>query len=123
MTVDALRGVGRWLGVGLTGLINVLDPERIALGGFFGRAYPYVIDAIGEEIDRRMMARSRWDVQIVQARLGSDAVLVGAGELALASILDDPTTIPLAEPLDSGDGRSLTAPTPTNYGSLIAGSY
>jgi hypothetical protein len=117
------RGIGRWLGVGLTGLTHVLDPERISLGGFFGRPYPYGIEAVGEEIERRRMARAMRNVQVVQARLGSDAVLIGAGELALTSLLDDPTTILLAASLDSDEGHVLPVPTFTTYGNPISWSH
>ena len=38
----ALEHVGRWLGIGLAGLVNVLNPRLIVLGGLFGRIHPYV---------------------------------------------------------------------------------
>ena len=39
----ALDQVGRWLGIGLAGLVNILDPRLIVLGGLFGRIHPFVI--------------------------------------------------------------------------------
>jgi predicted NBD/HSP70 family sugar kinase len=90
-TLEALGGLGRWLGFGLAGLVNLLDPERIALGGLFGRLHPFVADAIADELGRRRMTQAREPVAIVPAELGPDAPLVGAAELALASLLDDPS--------------------------------
>ncbi|HET7678333.1 MAG TPA: ROK family protein [Candidatus Limnocylindrales bacterium] len=86
----ALDSVGRWLGIGLAGLVNLLDPERIILGGLFGRVHPYVARRIEEELDRRALAAPRQLVRVVPARLGIDAPLIGAAELALQAFLDDP---------------------------------
>jgi predicted NBD/HSP70 family sugar kinase len=96
-TLEGLRHIGRWLGIGLVGLANTLDPDRIALGGIFGRFHPYVRESIASELARR-----RWmaagHVEIVAARLREDAPLLGAAEAALESVLEDPTTIPVTRP-------------------------
>ena len=39
---SALDHVGRWLGIGLAGLVNILDPRLVVLGGLFGRIHPFV---------------------------------------------------------------------------------
>jgi predicted NBD/HSP70 family sugar kinase len=82
--------VGRWLGVGLAGLINTFNPELIVLGGMFGRIHPFVARTVGEEIDRRALAASRTLARIVPATLGIDASLIGAAELAFEPLLADP---------------------------------
>jgi predicted NBD/HSP70 family sugar kinase len=91
-TLDGLHSIGRWLGTGLVGLANTLDPDRIALGGMFGRIHPYVRESIASELARR-----RWmaagHVEIVEAGLREDAPFLGAAEAALESVLEDPTTI------------------------------
>jgi predicted NBD/HSP70 family sugar kinase len=93
-TLDGLQAIGRWLGIGLVGLANTLDPDRIALGGMFGRIHPFVRESIASELARR-----RWmaagHVEIVPARLSGDAPLLGAAEAALESVLEDPTTVPV----------------------------
>jgi predicted NBD/HSP70 family sugar kinase len=107
-TLDGLRVIGRWLGIGLVGLANTLDPDRIALGGMFGRFHPYVRESIASELGRR-----RWmaagHVEIVAARLLEDAPLLGAAEMALESVLEDPTTIPIARHGGSTRGRRASA--------------
>ena len=90
----AVSPLGRWLGLGIAGLVNVLDPERIALGGLFGRLHPYVSAAITEELTARRMTPSRSRVEVMPAQLGADAPLIGAAELALAPLLDDPSVAP-----------------------------
>jgi predicted NBD/HSP70 family sugar kinase len=88
----ALDHVGRWLGVGLASLVNVLDPRLIVLGGLFGRIHPFVITSLTRELDRRTLPASRALVRVVPAMLGVDAPLLGAAELAFESLLSDPTT-------------------------------
>ena len=83
------RSVGRWLGVGLAGLVNILNPRLIVLGGLFGRIYPFVA-ALEDELDRRALAAPRRLVRVVPATLGEDAPLLGAAELAFEPLLADP---------------------------------
>jgi len=86
----ALDETGRWLGIGLAGLVNLLNPELVVLGGRFGRILPYVSDSLEEELDRHALAAPRALVRIVPSRLGADALLLGAAEIAFEAVLADP---------------------------------
>ncbi len=86
----ALDGVGRWLGIGLAGLVNILNPGVVVLGGLFGRVYPFVETRVAREMGRRALVAPRGLVRVVPARLGIDAPLLGAAELALEPLLADP---------------------------------
>lgn len=90
--LSALDHVGRWLGVGLAGLVNILNPQLVVLGGVFGRIHPFVSRTIDDELDRRALAAPRRLVRVVPSRLGVDAPLLGAAELALEPLLADPAT-------------------------------
>jgi predicted NBD/HSP70 family sugar kinase len=105
-TLDGLQTIGGWLGIGLVSLANTLDPDRIALGGMFGRFHPYVAASIASELGRR-----RWmaagHVEIVAASLLDEAPLLGAAEAAFEGVLEDPTTIPIIQlSRIARDGRS-----------------
>ncbi|MDQ3937987.1 MAG: ROK family protein [Chloroflexota bacterium] len=86
----ALHEVGRWLGYGLAGLVNTLNPERVVLGGLFGRVHPFVAPIVERELDRRALAGPRRLVDVAPAELGEDAPLIGAAELAFEDFLADP---------------------------------
>lgn len=88
-----LREVGRWLGIGMGGLVNTLDPRRIALGGLFARLHPYVVESINEQLGQWSMPAARSDVEVVPAALGQDAPILGAAELVFRPLLADPTSI------------------------------
>ncbi|MGZ3147802.1 ROK family protein [Lentzea chajnantorensis] len=83
----AVRGVVERLAVGLAGLVNVLNPDRIVLGGLHA--------ALLERDPRRLAAlvadRGLWErsVPLVPAELAHNS-LVGAAELAWQPVLDDP---------------------------------
>ncbi len=86
----ALAEEGRWIGIGLAGLVNILNPRRVVLGGLFARIHPYVADEVDRQLDRRALAASRRPVSVVPAALGIDAPLIGAAELAFEPLLADP---------------------------------
>lgn len=88
--VAALAEVGRWVGIGLAGLINILNPRVVVLGGFFSRAFPYIEPSMTAALDARALAAARRAMTIVPATLGVDAPLLGAAELAFEPLLADP---------------------------------
>jgi predicted NBD/HSP70 family sugar kinase len=88
--LSALDNVGRWLGVGLAALVNVLNPQRIVLGGLTGRIDPYAGQSLRAELDRLALDAARDVVTVVPATLGVDAPLIGAAELAFEPLLEDP---------------------------------
>lgn len=93
--LDAFAHVGTWLGIGLASLINVLNPQRVVLGGVFARAFSYLIDAARVEVDRRSLGPARAVTAITPAILGEDSSLIGAAEMAFTPVLADPTLLPL----------------------------
>jgi predicted NBD/HSP70 family sugar kinase len=90
--LDAMTAVGRWVGFGLAGLVNVLDPRLIVLGGLLGRIHPYIAPTIDAELDRLALRAPRRLVRVVPATLGIDAPLLGAAELAFERLLADPAS-------------------------------
>lgn len=88
--LEAMDYVGRWLGLGIAGLVNLLNPERVVLGGRFGRLFPFVAETVARQLDNFALAAPRRLVTVVPAQLGEDASLLGAAELAFEPFLSDP---------------------------------
>ncbi len=88
----ALDDLGRWLGIGLASLVNILDPRLVVLGGLFRRVYPFVAGTVEDELDRRGLAAPRGLVRVVPSALGGDGPVLGAAELAFEPILVDPAS-------------------------------
>lgn len=109
----AIAESGRWLGIGIAGLVNVFNPSRVALGGLYARIDPYAHEALVHELGCRAMPAPRAMVELTTASLGADALLLGAAELALAPIIRDPATVPL--PGNAAAMSSRRRPRPASY--------
>jgi predicted NBD/HSP70 family sugar kinase len=94
VALGAVEDVGHWLGSGLAGLMNVFNPQRVVVGGLLGDMWPLVEQIVQTELRGRVMAPSLDVVDIRAAHLGADGPLLGAAELALARVLDEPTLVP-----------------------------
>jgi glucokinase len=84
VAVAILAGVGRRLGEGIAGLINVLDPELVVVGGGASEAGDLLLDPAREASRGAVEGRRhRPEVPILAAELGNDAGAIGAATLAL----------------------------------------
>jgi len=90
VAVDAIETVGRDLGLGIAGLVNLLNPRVVVLGGLFSRIHPFIADVIERQLDRYALAAPRALVRIAPAALGVEAPLLGAAEFAFEPFLADP---------------------------------
>lgn len=86
----ALDHVGSWLGRGLAGMVNVMNPELIVLGGLFGRIHGHIAGPVERALDQMALPAPRRLVSVVPAALADDAPLLGAAELAFEPFLSDP---------------------------------
>ena len=72
---------GEYLGIALVSVVNLLNPEKIIVGGGVGQAGDLLLDPVRKLIKERCIALSAQAVQIVQAELGESAGVVGASML------------------------------------------
>jgi glucokinase len=85
--VGILAEVGRRLGQGIAGLVNVLDPEAVIVGGGAAVAGDLLLEpARAAYVDAVQGPEHRPPVPIVPAALGNDAGAVGAATLALEEL-------------------------------------
>ena len=83
----AFGSVGHWLGVGLANLVAALDPHRIVVGGGVSAAGDRLLDPARAELERSVVAAGHRVVPpVLAARLGPEAGVVGAAELARRSL-------------------------------------
>nr|MBN2277013.1 ROK family protein [candidate division Zixibacteria bacterium] len=69
------------LGAGLSGVINLLNPEALVLGGGIIDGGAGFIETVGAEIRRRAFGAATENLRILKAELGNDAGFIGAGLL------------------------------------------
>jgi glucokinase len=79
---DAIETVGRALGVGLSSLVNVLNPEVIVIGGGVIAAGEMLLEPARREMRARALLPARDAVRIVAAEFGDQAGMIGAALMA-----------------------------------------
>lgn len=94
MVTDAARGgdsyarekvdeIGRWLGEGIATLAAILDPATVALGGGVADAGELLLTPAVKAFRASLTGRGhRPELEIRKARLGNEAGLIGAADLA-----------------------------------------
>jgi glucokinase len=81
--VDCFTEVGRWLGQGMADLAAVLDPGRFVIGGGVSDAGELLLGPARDTYAAALTGRGhRPMADIVAARLGAEAGLIGAADLA-----------------------------------------
>ncbi len=87
LVVKTVDRASRYIGIALGGLVNLLGPEVIVMGGGLVEAFG---EKLIEPIDRQMRATAIdylvKDVRLVRAELGDDAGVMGAALLAQESL-------------------------------------
>jgi glucokinase len=83
LAIDVLAEIGGYLGVGLGNLVNLLNLERIVVGGQVADAGDLILKPAREALDRVALKVPRETVRIVPAKLGNSAGIVGAARLAM----------------------------------------
>lgn len=84
----AMAEVGRWLGVGLTGIANALDPEVIVVGGGVIAAGALLLDPARNELRARALPPVARTVRVEAARFGAESGMLGAALLARSGPID-----------------------------------
>ena len=80
---SVLAEIGRRLGYGLTGVVNVFNPEVIVIGGGAIAAGELLLSPARAVVLERALPPARETVRIVPAHFGDEAGMLGAALLAL----------------------------------------
>ena len=73
--------VGEYIGIGLASVVNLLNPEKIIIGGGVAAAGDLLLTPIKESLIKRAMPIAGSAVEIVPAQLGNSAGVIGASLL------------------------------------------
>ena len=73
--------IGYRIGMGLTSVINLLNPERVIIGGGVAECGELLLDPVKRTIKARAMKVAGETVEIVPAELGNSAGVIGASML------------------------------------------
>lgn len=73
--------VGEYIGIGLASVVNLLNPEKIIIGGGVADAGEYLFNPLTETLKKRAMKIAGETVEVVHAQLGNTAGVIGASLL------------------------------------------
>jgi len=90
VALEALETVGHHLGIGIASLVNALNPEMVVFGGILSLAWEFLLPAVTEEMQKRALRWNREATQVVLARHGFDACIMGGLALVLQDTLREP---------------------------------
>ena len=83
VALEAFGRIGTWLGIGLADLAAALDPGLFVIGGGVSESGDLLLGPTRVAFEESLVtAGHRPDAEVVAARLGNDAGVVGAADLA-----------------------------------------
>lgn len=86
----ACAAAGRALGIALTSAVNLLDLDRIVLGGVFTPLYPWLAGPASDVLGTRLGGLRGVPPVLSASRLGGDAATLGAAGRVVHRVLADP---------------------------------
>lgn len=78
-----LDEAARYLGIALSGIVNMLNPSKIVLGKDFTKFGETVMDIIRSEVNRRALKKPASNVEIIMSRIGERSSMLGAAIIPL----------------------------------------
>jgi predicted NBD/HSP70 family sugar kinase len=88
--LEACVAAGQALGIALTSAVNLLDLDRIVLGGVFTQLYPWLSGPVSEVLAARLGGLRGAPPVLSASRLGGDAATLGAAGRVVHRVLADP---------------------------------
>lgn len=86
LALEVFRRQGFYLGITLAGIINLLNPEVIVIGGGAAAGWKLFMPHLQEQIEKRTWREPRLRAKFRRAVLGDDAGILGVTKLAFDKI-------------------------------------
>ncbi len=83
IALDVLKETGKYLGIALASVINLLDLRIIIIGGGVAGAGRPLFDAVKESVKQHVLKPMSEGVEVLPAKLGNSAGILGAAALVL----------------------------------------
>ena len=86
VAIEVIKAAGKRLGVKVSFLINLLNPEVVIIGGGIEQAGNLFFDAVKKTVSSWAFEEAAESVKIIPSRLGEDSVALGAASLIVRNI-------------------------------------
>ncbi|MEZ4386464.1 MAG: ROK family transcriptional regulator [Candidatus Krumholzibacteriia bacterium] len=94
LVLTVVREAAASLGIAVAGLLNILNPSLVIIGGDLSRLGPLLVDPLRDMVQRRTLVSSVAAAEIRTSDLGPQAVAVGAATMILKAALADSSRFP-----------------------------
>lgn len=88
IAIDVFEETGKIIGIGLTNIIHIINPELIVIGGGVSKAKEFLMGPLRKAIEERTLTEAAKNTKIVVTTLGDDATLLGAVSLLLVELFE-----------------------------------
>lgn len=86
VSMYVLKEAARYLGMGISNLVNILNPRNVVVVGEIFEDTQYVIEALREIVDKRSMKLPNKSIRITKSVLGKEAAVIGAATLVIKEL-------------------------------------
>jgi len=90
VTLKVLEQIGVHLGVGISNLVNIFNPQLVVLGGALSLLGKWLIPIIKNSLQANILPPLRDSIRVESSPQGLDACVLGAVALVLDDILREP---------------------------------
>jgi len=90
IAVEALKEIGRKLGVGVVNIINTFNPELIIIGNTLSLADDLVLNEVLKEVEEKSLVYRYYKVKIKTSKLQFHAGAIGAVSLVISELFAYP---------------------------------
>ncbi|MCC2307362.1 ROK family transcriptional regulator [Cellulomonas chengniuliangii] len=97
--LGSLRRAGAALGVAVANVVSVVDVGLVVLGGTFGQVFPYVREAVEQQLERCVIFAPWSPIEVSEARAREYPAMTGGALVALRTVVADPATWAGAAPV------------------------
>jgi predicted NBD/HSP70 family sugar kinase len=96
LALQLVREAAEYLGIAVAGLLNLMNPAMVILGGDLAPLGELLLEPLRETVRHRTLVSSIAAAEVRTSELGPRAVAVGAATLVLEAALADSRLLPSA---------------------------
>lgn len=93
VAISAFDKVGRAMGLGIAGIVNIFNPEKIVIGGALSAASRYLLPAVKEVVKQRCLNDVLKKTDVISSVFGDDASLFGAVAIVVEDVMWNPSSV------------------------------
>jgi len=94
LALAVVREVAEYLGIAIAGMVNLMNPSAVIIGGRIARLGERLLGPLRETVLRRTFVSAAAAAEIRTSDLGPQDVAIGAATLMLDAALQDPSLFP-----------------------------